>query len=125
MIDAISGVLSGAEYGKHVRQPDKGNLQDMKQQGAGIGQFFLAIDISPLQEVNLFKSKMDQMIDELKSASLAPNVTELFVPGEIEARKSQLNQQNGIILSGATINELAKLCEDQHIENILEPLFKV
>jgi LDH2 family malate/lactate/ureidoglycolate dehydrogenase len=120
MIDAICGVLSGAEFGKHILKSAGEASISGKNRGSGIGHLFLAIDISPLQEINLFKSRIDQMISEIKSAELAPNASEILVPGELEVRNFQNSKQSGILLSEATISELTELCKLFQVGNTLE-----
>ena len=117
VIDAMCGVLSGAAFGRHIRQLTEAGMAGAEPgSGADIGHLFVAIDIAALQDVDAFKSRMDLMIDELKAAEKAPGVTEILAPGELEARKAQYNAENGITVSGATILELINLCRELEIE---------
>ena len=115
VIDAMCGILSGAAFGRHISKL----TGDTQGTGANIGHFFMAIDIAALQDVAQFKVRMDQMIDELKAAEKSAGVSEILAPGELEARKSQYNQKNGIAVSGATLKELLSLCAELSVEEHL------
>ena len=115
VIDAMCGILSGAAFGRHISKL----TGSPEGKGADIGHFFMAIDIAALQDVDQFKVRMDQMIDELKGAEKSAGVSEILAPGELEVRKTRYNQENGIAVSGATLRELLALCSDLGVEEHL------
>jgi LDH2 family malate/lactate/ureidoglycolate dehydrogenase len=67
-IDAICGILSGAAFGQHIRQLTEEGMRGAEGKGPDVGHLFAAISIAPLQDIGIFKVRMDQMINELKSA---------------------------------------------------------
>jgi len=105
-IEVLCGILSGAEFGPHLNNmwSDFENPQDL-------GQFFCAIDISKFIQVDRFKTRMEQMIAEIKALPKNDGVDELFVPGEIEHNRRRERRKNGIELSDIVYEELRELGE--------------
>jgi len=105
MVDILCALLSGSMFGPHIgnvyNNPDKQNL----------GQFFCAIDIGAFAPVTDFKTRMDQMIDEIKSGEKAPGVDEIFYPGEIESNNEKVNREYGFEVGPGVMRDLADLCK--------------
>jgi len=68
-----------------------------------------AIDIACFSDVETFKKRIDKMIRELKSVPPAKGVSEVLLPGEIEARIQQQREAEGIPLTPDVINDLYRL----------------
>jgi LDH2 family malate/lactate/ureidoglycolate dehydrogenase len=100
-IDILSGVLTGAGFGKYVN-----NMYENWQEPQNVGHVFIAIDISRFMSVEFFKSRMDQYIKEIKAEPKASGVEEIFIPGEIEARLVKERKENGIELPLKVAQEL-------------------
>ncbi|MCF6409577.1 Ldh family oxidoreductase [Pseudalkalibacillus salsuginis] len=94
MIDIMSGVLTGAGFGPHIN-----NIYGDYDKPQNVGHFFQLIDVNRFMPAELFKQRVDQMIDEIKSSPAAEGVEEIFVPGEIEYQAEQKRLENGIDLS--------------------------
>jgi LDH2 family malate/lactate/ureidoglycolate dehydrogenase len=75
-----------------------------------VGHFFCLLDIDAFIEVAEFKSRIDGMIDRIKSCRRRPCVEEILVPGERSSRTTRENAEQGIRLDAATIKELRQLC---------------
>ena len=56
------------------------------------------IDVSRFIPIELFKQRMDQMINDIKSSPKAVGVEEIFLPGEIEFAKEAVRLEKGIEL---------------------------
>src|SRR5438094_546478 len=69
VLDVLSGVLSGATFGKGLGGP-------------GGGHFFQATDIEAFVPLDEFKQRMGELVDQIKSSQLAPGSTGIFLPGE-------------------------------------------
>ena len=104
MIDILSGVLSGASYGRHL-----GPLWNNSDTHQNLGFFLLAINIASFSNIGDFKRRIDQMIDEIKASKPAPNTDEILVPGEIEFRNEQYNREHGIIVGPGVLRDLDEL----------------
>lgn len=105
-IDILSGVLTGAGFGKYVN-----NMYENWDEPQNVGHLFVAIDINRFIPIDFFKTRMDQYIREIKAEPKAPGVDEIFIPGEIEYRLSEKRKQQGIELPSKVAHDLALLGE--------------
>jgi len=103
MVDVLSGVLMGANFG-----PEVGPLYN--NPGAqGIGHLLAAINIEAFIPLAEFKARMDKMIRDIKNSKKAKGAEEIFLPGEIEMGIEAKRRQEGIPLSRAVYDELCGL----------------
>lgn len=92
MVETLAATLSGAAMTGNVHA-----WNTNPKEGGNVGHFFMALDISKLGNVDTYKKRVDDMIDEIKSSDKAENVTEIFYPGEIEMKKLARCLETGII----------------------------
>ncbi|MGB0851626.1 MAG: Ldh family oxidoreductase, partial [Bacteroidia bacterium] len=109
LVDVMTGVLSGANYGKWVPPfvsylPLLPNLP-----GEGLGHFVGAMEVQGFRELDEFKSEMDNWIRSFKSAERIDESQEVFVPGEKEAIMEQYRTVHGISLNSKVISDLESL----------------
>jgi len=69
------------------------------------------VDISKFVPLDVFKTRLEQMKNEIKSLPTNPGVSEIFVPGEIEQRRRAQRKADGIELSDVVYEELRGLGE--------------
>jgi LDH2 family malate/lactate/ureidoglycolate dehydrogenase len=112
LMDVLSGVLTGSEFGPGVSGP----YQAEKRSGAG--HLIIAVNIEVIQPLTAFNARMEAMIAGLKNAPRAKGVEEIFYPGEIEARNNERNLREGLILPADTLSDLAKLAHELGLEPI-------
>ena len=104
LIEVLAGLLGGSPYfGVEKSQVDE-HVRDK-----GIGHFFMAIDPSRFMPLPLFKAAVGQMVDQTKASPKMPGTKEIFLPGEIEARRRQERLEQGIPLAASTIEKLRTL----------------
>ena len=99
VIDILSGALSGA--GCSRESPEK----------LGNAIFMTLFDISSFVPIEEFYQDIDNFVDWIKSAKLAPGFTEITIPGEPEDHTKQKRQKEGIFIEENTwqqIEESAK-----------------
>ncbi len=104
LIEILAGLLGGSPYfgieksavDEHVREQ-------------GIGHFFMAIDPSRFMPIARFKEAIARMVARTKASPRMPGVEEIFLPGEIEARRRQERLQQGIPLAAPTVQMLGEL----------------
>jgi len=101
MIDIMSGVLTGAGFGTHVN-----NIYGDFDKPQNVGHFFNLVDISRFMPAELFKQRVDQMIEEIKRSPRAVDVEEILLPGEIENRTAKKRARDGIPLSDEVYTDL-------------------
>lgn len=113
MMDILSGVLSGSNWGGTVNGP----YQYTKK--GGTGHLIIAINIEAFRPLNEFNTEMEKMIAYIKECPLAPGYEEIYYPGEIEARNDIKNRQSGLCLPQDTIEDLIKVAGDLGLESQL------
>ncbi|MDR5765866.1 MULTISPECIES: Ldh family oxidoreductase [unclassified Caballeronia] len=109
-IGMLSSMISGAAIGPTLKDV----YEDLEP--LNIGHSFCAIRLDFLTEVDEFKSNMDTQIDFIKQGKRAPDVEEVFVPGEIEARTFARQMKDGISMPAEVINTLIDLSRRFEIE---------
>jgi len=103
-MDILCGILSGAQFGPHL-----GNMWNDFVNPQNVGHFFCAIDISRFTDLETFKKRLGQMIEEIKALPRNEGVAELFLPGEIENRRRAERKANGILMEDVVYEELREL----------------
>ena len=103
-IDILISCLGGALDSRRVNK-----FWDDFEHPQGIGFFMGAFDISKFTDINIFKQKMDAVIDEFHACPPAPGYSEVMVAGEPEYRNKQRQMKEGITLSDAVYDDLKKL----------------
>ena len=91
MIEVLSGVLTQSNILREVRLWFKETSTPIN-----LGHFFMAMDINGFMDLDSFKRRIDQMIDELKSTPSMEGLNGIFMPGEIEYAKEQACKKYGI-----------------------------
>jgi LDH2 family malate/lactate/ureidoglycolate dehydrogenase len=110
MIDILSGVLSGANFGPWV--PPFATSGDTHERqppiGIGTGHFLGAMRIDAFQTEQEFKNRMDIWIETFKNAEAIEN-QEVLIPGEPEYKHTQERLKNGIPLIEPVMKDLENL----------------
>lgn len=100
VMDMLSGVLSGSSFGRTVVGPY------VPEGPSGVGHLALAINIRATRAYEDFEADMERLIAELKQTPTAPDVPEVFYPGEIEARTEARHLVDGLSLPRKTADDL-------------------
>lgn len=106
MMDMLSGVLTGSGFGADIAGPYQAERRSRA------GQLMIALNIESLQPLAVFNARMEQLISQIKSVPLAHGFSEVFYPGEIEARNDARNRQEGIALPNDTLNDLKRVAAE-------------
>lgn len=110
MCSCLSGAANGQTMGSFY------NLEKVQNSG----YCFAAFDISKMMDVELFKSRVDDLFDSIKACPKAEGVDNIMIPGEIEATKFEQAQREGVSVSQAVYQELVAVSE--HYSVALPPL---
>lgn len=109
LVDILSGVLSGANYGSWV-PPFVAFLEPSKQSvGEGIGHFFGAMRVDAFRPADEFKSHMDNWISRFRSAKTTDDHERVLIPGDPERELTKKHRRDGIYLLPAVVEDLEKL----------------
>ncbi|MEW9673838.1 Ldh family oxidoreductase [Ammoniphilus sp. 3BR4] len=106
-IEILTGVLSGAAFGPHVK-----NMYDEHDEKSNIGHFFILFDIEKFMSLDQFTVLIHQFLEEVKSVPLAEGASEILYPGERRAKEFQKRMSSGIALSEEVEAELLALGEE-------------
>jgi len=106
MVDILSAVLSGANWGPFA--PPFALRQEIPSRsvGKGIGHFFGAMEIAGFMDVDEFKSRMDEWIDVFRNTKPAQGTQGPLIPGDPEHREQAIRSKTGIPLIPAVIEDL-------------------
>lgn len=109
MVGILSTMLSGASYGTRL-----GNMVDGAQPGKD-GQFFLAIDIAAFRAVSDFESDLGLAIEQIHSSRAKTDNDKLLAPGDMEAQFERDYRDKGILLPGATVEDIVRVANELKI----------
>ena len=111
MVDILSGVLGGANFGPwvppfpaYVAMPDE-------QPGKGIGHFFGAMRIDAFRPAEDFKRDMDKWIKRFRSSKPVKGQEKVLIPGDPEREFEEQRLKDGIPLLASVIDDLRFIAE--------------
>ncbi len=116
IVDILSAVLSGANYGPWVPPfvsflPVADDLP-----GKGIGHFFGAMRIDAFRPALDFKQHMDQWITRFRSAKTVRGQDRVLIPGDPERETEAIRLRDGIPLLDAVVQDLKAIGEKFEVE---------
>lgn len=109
MVDILSAILSGANFGPFV--PPQVAYLDPKPgaPGEGLGHFFGAIRIDGFRPADEVKKYMDQWIRTFRQAKAASGKGPVLIPGDPERQREVEYRTNGIPVVPQVWNELVEV----------------
>jgi LDH2 family malate/lactate/ureidoglycolate dehydrogenase len=107
MVEAFTGVLSGAAVG-----PEIGSMYKDLDRKQDIGHFFCLFDIAAFLPAEQFTLRIRDMIGRLKTNKRRPGVDEILIPGERSKRSAEKNLNEGVAVCDETLAEIQKWCDD-------------
>ena len=115
MVDVLSAVLSGANWGPFV--PPFALRQEIptRSVGKGIGHFFGALRIDAFIDKAEFKKQIDDLIRTLRKTRPAPRTNGPLIPGDPEREAEKIRRREGIPLVTAVIDELRDISQQTGI----------
>jgi LDH2 family malate/lactate/ureidoglycolate dehydrogenase len=110
MVDMLAGVLTGSGFLSAVHSPYK------TAERSDCGHFLIAVNIEAFQPLAEFNARMEQFIGEIKAVPPAQGFTEVFYPGEREARSDAENRRKGLQLPEDTLTDLTRIAGETGLE---------
>lgn len=107
LVEALSGVLSGAAIGGDV-----GSMYKHMDRRQDVGHFLVLLDIAAFMDVEEWRRRIDTMAAGIRSRRRRPGVDEILLPGDRSRRLAQGNRREGIRLDRRTLEELDGLCAE-------------
>ena len=105
-VDILAGLISGSKYSRDVKTFHK-LLGD-----TGVGGFFLAINPKDIIDPALLKKLLGEYIVNIKDIEKAQNVSEIYLPGEIENQNQTCGRSDGIELDASVIEMVNAMLSD-------------
>ena len=106
MVDVLSAVLSGANWGPftppfalRLKIPDR-------SVGKGIGHFFGAMRIDGFMDPDSFKRQIDEYIRVFRATKPAPGTTGPLIPGDPEREAEKVRREKGVPLILPIVQDL-------------------
>jgi L-2-hydroxycarboxylate dehydrogenase (NAD+) len=119
MVDILSAVLSGANYGPWV-PPFVAFLQPPDDPvGSGIGHFLGAMRIDAFRPADEFKKHMDNWITRFRSAKTVDGQEQVLIHGDPERVISAHRKSNGVPLNPKVVDDLHGLAARFNLKNLL------
>lgn len=115
-VDVFCAVLSGAAFATSVYP----KAPDGKPLPANLGHFFGAWHVEAFRPIDEFKFAMDELQQQLKSAPKAEGQERIYIHGEKEYEKTELNNREGIPLNPKVAADLKAISVELGVEYNLE-----
>ncbi|WP_370089798.1 Ldh family oxidoreductase [Ekhidna sp.] len=118
VVDILSAVLSGANYGPWV-PPFVAFIDPAPNPvGEGLGHFFGAMRIDAFRDGEEFKSHMDNWIERFRASKTVNPDEKVLIPGDPEREMTAERLKNGIDLLDPVVEDLKELGEKLGVELI-------
>ena len=106
MVDILSCVLSGANWGPFA--PPFALRQEIPERsvGKGIGHFFGALQIDGFIDKDEFKKQIDDWIHVFRNTKPAPGTNGPLIPGDPEREAEAIRSKEGIPLIKPVVDDL-------------------
>ena len=102
LFEILTGMLTPNGFASHLNDyPTQEHLGKGKEVKRGGGAFVMAIDPSKLMEIGVFKARVDEWINTIKSSKLQSGVAEILLPGERAQREQEKRLKNGVPVNEA------------------------
>ncbi|GGE50526.1 lactate dehydrogenase [Agaricicola taiwanensis] len=103
LMDLLSGVLTGANFGGEVK-----SLYFDHSGPQNVGHLFFAIRPDLFMSMEDFETRMDAFVDRAKALPRAAGVDEILIPGEPEQRTENQRRATGIPITDNVIADLTE-----------------
>lgn len=116
IVDILSGVLSGANFGPWV--PPFVSFLPLAPDpvGTGIGHFFGAMRVDAFRPADEFKTNMDIWISRFRQAKTVEGQEKVLIPGDPERLMEEKRKKEGIPLLPPVVKDLKELSRKLKVE---------
>ncbi len=116
LVDILSGVLSGANYGPWV-PPFVSFIDPLDEKvGDGLGHFFGAMRVDAFRPAAEFKSHMDNWIERFRNSTPIEGQERVLIPGDPEREMTEKRKKEGLHLLPAVVEDLQALGKQFKVE---------
>jgi len=118
LCNILAGVLTGGPFGQHDFPPYETATHG--QTKVTEGHFILTFRIDCFMQVTEFKSRMDEMIRQIKASEPAKGFAQVYLPGELEFREKEKRLKRGIPVDNPHWEGLQKLKQELGLKTVLK-----
>lgn len=111
VVDILSAVLSGANYGPWVPPFVAFIEPNPNPVGDGLGHFFGAMRIDAFREAAEFKHHMDNWIKRFRASETVAGEEKVLIPGDPEREMEQQRSRDGIPVLSQVVEDLKQMGE--------------
>jgi LDH2 family malate/lactate/ureidoglycolate dehydrogenase len=111
LVDLLSGLLSGANWGPFVPPFLAHHEMPKRSVGAGIGHVFAAIRVDAFMDPAEYRSQIDDWVRTFHATKAAPGSAGVLVPGDPERRAEAERTKSGIPLLPTIVADLRAVGE--------------
>ena len=116
MVDILSGVVSGANFGPFVPALAAYLESGRPEVGVGTGHFFGAMRIDGFMKADEFKERMDKWIETFRASKTVEGEEKLIIPGDPEREAEEENMKKGIYLVPQVVDELKAVAAELGVD---------
>lgn len=116
MVDILTAVLSGANWGPFAPPFASRVFIPEKSVGKGIGHFFGAMAIDGFMDVPEFKTRIDEWVRRFRQTKPAPGTQGVMIPGDPERFAEEERKVSGIPIIDPVIDDLKWVAEKARID---------
>ena len=118
MVDILTAVLSGANWGPFAPPFASRVFIPEKSVGKGIGHFFGAMAIDGFMEVDEFKTRIDEWVRRFRATQPAPGTQGVLIPGDPERIAETERLESGIPIIGPVVEDLHWVADKAGIDRL-------
>ena len=113
LFEILTGLLTPGGFASHMNEyPTQQYLGKGKEIKRGGGAFLMAINPAKLMDVEVFKARVDEWIQTIKSSQLQAGFAEIFLPGERAQAKEQQGLKEGVPVDEELWQHVVKMAEE-------------
>jgi L-2-hydroxycarboxylate dehydrogenase (NAD+) len=113
MFGLLAGTLNGAAFGRDVV-----NYTKDSKTASNTGQVIVALDIAGFADVEVFKQKVDDVWEMMKSSPTLPGFEEVRLPGERSGKLYEERVANGVPIDPGLRKVLDELADRLNIQRL-------
>ena len=103
LVEVLSSMVTFASQNEN----DAGGVHE------GASHFVLLLDPGKFGSMEAYKNSIDSYVDQIKNTPLANGVSEIIVPGELEARSIRMRTEKGMELDEAVASSLVAVARER------------
>lgn len=115
MIEILCSVVSGMPSGRNINK-----MYPLDKNKRKLGHFFLAIDISKVVPINIFRKRISKVLKSLRSQPTNKKVETILVAGDRELAALKQRSKDGIPINKVIAEELDQQAAKYNIKSLFK-----